>query len=236
MASFKTSYLKTEKLHENQKALDLKEVQLEQDVCTRWNSVFYMIDRLLSAYPAVFTTLYQGPNKHLLLTDDEQKLLEQLAKVLAPFERASTKFSAEKIPTAGLILPYFAKFLKDLAPAPDDLPQIIKVKDLIKKDLEKRYQKPEEKSLLALTSVLDPRLKSLDWMEVEERNQVFKSLHEECLKNPVQRRFTPWVPPVEIKQEPGTESEVKLETQSVPQSKPRLAQPQRPHAMMTLMG
>ena len=78
---FKTSYIKTELLHKNQKVLELKNLQLKQDVCTRWNSVYYMLDRLQASYAAVFASLYEGPNKKSLLTDEESQLVSQLVEV-----------------------------------------------------------------------------------------------------------------------------------------------------------
>ena len=44
------------------------------------------------------------------------RALRLAIEVLAPFERASKKFSAEKVPTGGLILPYYQSFKKQMAP------------------------------------------------------------------------------------------------------------------------
>ena len=215
---FKTSYIKTELLHKNQKVLELKNLQLKQDVCTRWNSVYYMLDRLQASFAAVFASLYEGPNKKSLLTDEESQLVSQLVEVLTPFERASKKFSAEKVPTAGLILPYYQSFKKQMAPQENDLPAIGRVKAKILKDMENRYKKPEQKELLSLISALDPRVRSLDWLDEEERERVFSVLKEECMKNAVIRKFQPRNLPegVTVKVEAGVEPTVKSEVPEQP--------------------
>ena len=62
VTTFKTSYLKTEALHENQKLQAIDKLQLKQDVCTRWNSAYYMIERVLAVYPA---TVYRVNIAHI---------------------------------------------------------------------------------------------------------------------------------------------------------------------------
>ena len=206
VAAFKTSYIKTELLHQNQAALDLKQLQLKQDVATRWaNSVYYMVERLLVAYAAVFASIYAGTSKSLLLSDAETSLLNQQVTVLAPFERVTKKPSKEKAPTAGLILPYWKKLTQvDLAPKGSDLPTITKLKAIAKGEMDTRYTEPAQRELLCRISSLDPRVKSLDWLSDTERDKVFSSLTDECLALPVKRKV-PSVPTpnIHVKQEPG---------------------------------
>ena len=182
ITTFKHSYLKTEELRKNEKLLDLKELQLVQDVATRWNSVFYMFDRLLAVYPAVYASLYQTSHSHLLLSDDERKNVEDLCKLLSPFEKATRKISQEKQPTASLILPYLELFLnKKLASGDRDSSLILKVKKAMKVDLAKRYDNPEQRKLLSVISVLDPKVRTLDWMDEEEKKEVYEELKRLCV-------------------------------------------------------
>ena len=182
ITTFKHSYLKTEDLHQNQKLLDLKELQLVQDVATRWNSVFYMFDRLLAVYPAVYASLYNSSHSHLLLNDEERKILEQLCALLAPFEKATRMISQEKQPTAGLILPYQENFVnKKLVDNQEDIPVVKRVKKAIKTDLEKRYADPTTRKLLSTTCALDPRVRTLDWMPEADKTAVYNELERLCI-------------------------------------------------------
>lgn len=56
---FKQSCLKTSALNAAQETLDLKKLQVVQDVETRWNSALAMINRLLDILPAIWATLYK---------------------------------------------------------------------------------------------------------------------------------------------------------------------------------
>ena len=182
VSTFKHSYLKTQDLHDNQKLLDIQELNLMQDVTTRWNSVYYMIDRLLAVYPAVYGSLYGTSDQHLLLTDEERKNLEEISQLLEPFERATRQVSAEKKPTAGLILPYLQNFLTmKLADSPNDLNIVKKIKQSMKSDLSKRYTDEKQWLLLATVSALDPRVRTLDWLSHDKKEQLFEHLKDLCV-------------------------------------------------------
>lgn len=181
VSKFKTSYLRKEELQNNEKLLELAELQLIQDVSTRWNSIYYMISRLLDVYPAVYAVLYASPHKHLLLTDTERTSVENLRQILLPFEKATRKVSAEKIPTGGLILPYMYQFSTESTQVLETDTQIGKtVKALIKADLSSRYVDDDQRDLLLLLSVLDPRVRSMDWMAEEDRDRAYFLLKKEC--------------------------------------------------------
>ncbi|XP_014680050.1 PREDICTED: zinc finger BED domain-containing protein 4-like [Priapulus caudatus] len=203
VSTFKQSYLRTEQLHINEKLVGLKNLQLIQDVATRWNSQYYMIDRLLAVYPAVYSSLYGGSHEHLLLSDEDRKVLEEMQMILKVFEKATKKVSAEKEPTAGLILPYLEAFVnRDLVYKDTDLPIIKRLKTQIRSDLNKRYQTVKEKSLLGLTSVLDPRVRTLDWMSEEDKEAIYSSLKEECIA------CAPLNQPLKIKAQPTDDNPV----------------------------
>ena len=65
------------------------------DCVTSWGSFYGMICRLLDCYQAVFKTLYDTDDKHLLLKDTEITDPGQLRKLPKPFDKATTLLSAE---------------------------------------------------------------------------------------------------------------------------------------------
>ena len=103
---FKQSYLKTMSLHNAQAVLEIKQLQVLQDVETRWNSALIMIRRILQIYPAIYATLYTDKkHQHLLPSDSELHALDDLKQLLTPIEDATKRISSEKKPTASYILP-----------------------------------------------------------------------------------------------------------------------------------
>ena len=176
---FKHSYISSQALKEKEKLLDIKNLQVIQDVATRWNSALYMTQCLLQLMPAVYGVLYADPaHKHLIPTDSDQKLLEELVTVLA-FEEITRTSSSEKVPTVGIILPTVQVFFQLLEPNDTDLSAIKKVKQAIKADLSSRYQKEDTQMFLSVCSFLDPRFKSLPWPTEEKRQEVHAKVKEE---------------------------------------------------------
>ena len=200
VTTFKTSYLKTEALHENQKLQAIDKLQLKQDVCTRWNSAYYMIERVLAVYPAIYGALFESRNKDLLLSEDDLDLLPKVIEMLKPFEKATRKFSAKKVPTSGLVLPYLQNFFySQLQPKETNHTVIKRAKNLIHADLLKRYTKPEQKLLLGMCSVLDPRVRTLDWMSQEDKDVIYEELKREALRVALGSSMTS----IKVKVEPG---------------------------------
>jgi len=67
-------------LTEKQKALELPEHALLQDVCTRWNSTFDMMGRLLEQQAAVCAAVIELKRMDLLPSGDDLNLLRMSLK------------------------------------------------------------------------------------------------------------------------------------------------------------
>lgn len=82
---FNHSSLAEQKLKSIQQELKLPNHQLVQDVSTRWNSTYYLMERLLEQKRAV--SLYITDHETLNnLTHAQWELMEQCIKLLKPFE------------------------------------------------------------------------------------------------------------------------------------------------------
>ncbi|XP_060606044.1 E3 SUMO-protein ligase ZBED1-like [Ruditapes philippinarum] len=129
---FKQSCLKASALHEAQISLDLKQLQVIQDVDTIWNSALAMIKRLLETMPAIWTALYKDKKySHLLPSDIDRKNMEDLKDLLSPVEEATIRVSAEKSATASLILPMMESVVQSPESVQSENPNadVIDVKD-----------------------------------------------------------------------------------------------------------
>lgn len=107
---FKQSYMKSIAAKNAEAALELKQLQVIQDIETRWNSALAMLRRLLEILPALWAVLYKDKKySHLLLTDADCKNIEDLQTLLSCI--ATVTIPSEKKATASLILPIIERLM-----------------------------------------------------------------------------------------------------------------------------
>ena len=92
---FHQSVNAAEKLRAVQKQIGIQEKKLIQEVETRWNSSFYMFERMAEQYQAVTTALCLLNRNSMCFSAAELQHLKNAVTVLQPFETATTETSAE---------------------------------------------------------------------------------------------------------------------------------------------
>ncbi|KAL3981335.1 ribonucleases P/MRP protein subunit RPP25 [Sarotherodon galilaeus] len=101
---FKSSELASTRLKMKQEQMNVKKNALIQDVRTRWNSRFYVIERLLEQRWPLAATLSDPEviprGKHYLdLKPEQWALLEELKQGLGPFQVATVYLSGQQYTT-----------------------------------------------------------------------------------------------------------------------------------------
>lgn len=86
----------TDRLGEVQKQLSLPPHKLIQDVATRWNSTYYMFERIIEQFESVTTVLCLVGRNDLCLTNEELAVIKKAVCVLKPFAVATKEMSTEK--------------------------------------------------------------------------------------------------------------------------------------------
>lgn len=102
---FKHSTKSSYTLIDMQKQMNLEMLKLKQDVRTRWNSTFYMLERLLKLkipLSATIRLLDSPPNN---LNSNEWLLVEDAVLLLKPFENITSILSGEAYPTLSSVIP-----------------------------------------------------------------------------------------------------------------------------------
>ena len=66
-----------------------------QEVDTRWNSTFYMFERIFEQHAAITTAVCLSSRNDLCLSASDVKLLEESLSVLQPFQAATQEMSAD---------------------------------------------------------------------------------------------------------------------------------------------
>lgn len=148
--------------------------KLINDVCTRWNSTFSMLERLLELCPAIMATVgdcrlskqASCTLQNYVYSFEEQAVVEKLVKVLEPFKDATNSLSGDKFPTLHKVIPVLVKLERVLERAPDDSQLLLKVKDKLSTELADRTQ---DKEILFVACMLNPATKSLSFLSEEEQ-------------------------------------------------------------------
>nr|XP_055038565.1 E3 SUMO-protein ligase ZBED1-like [Misgurnus anguillicaudatus] len=166
-------------LQEKQTLMDLPKHKLIQDIITRWNSSFEMLERFLEQQPAIMATLMskdlrKGVTDVCTLSESDIANMDDIVQLMGPVKIATTLMCEEDQPTLSVIAPLQAKLLKHLQPCENDSTLVAEIKMVMTNDLSKRYKGTQD--ALNIASALDPRFKELPYLDKEDREQVYAKL------------------------------------------------------------
>lgn len=179
---FHRSTTATAVLKEKQTLLAIPRHKLIQDVVTRWNSSFDMLERFIEQQTAVYATLLDKQVRGAdlsTLNDRDFASAEQIVKLLGPVKTATTIMCEEKQPTVSIIAPLHAKLLAHCEVCEgEDSPLITEMKSTLSKDLKDRYS--DIQNVLYVASALDPRFKTLPFLNEEQKDLTYESIASEA--------------------------------------------------------
>lgn len=175
---FKKSCLATQKLCEVQKSLNMEELKLKQDVPTRWNSTYVMLERFLKnriALGVCIDTLKINSS----LKNEDWETMSQAITILKYFDEATQHASAEKVATLskmGLLIRVLKKNIGDYKEKTQNIKEEVNllINSLIE-GLSSRFESIEEDIYVTQSMILDPRLKKNSLANEPER---FKEAYE----------------------------------------------------------
>ena len=170
VTNFRKSSRAAHVLTTKQEALEKPKHKLLQEVDTRWNSTYDMIERVMEQQVPVCAALIEMKRMDLLPKDTECRLLEEMLQVLKPFKDVTVQVSAEKYVTASAIRPLIHHLTQNALRVQDADSSVIKaMKREMAKNLESRYQEPIVKEMLDFACFVDPRFKSMPFLDTNER-------------------------------------------------------------------
>ena len=208
---FKHRILVMSALKGKQAQLGNKEHHLLQDVVTRWNSTYFMMEHLCEQRVAIYAVLHDASvtsrddYRHLDLKDDQWELLTEMVAILKPLQVATTVFSLEQNASCSIVYPVINSLLKNyLKIEKSELNQVKNFKHTVSTQLIERF-KPDEpdtaKCLPVLCSALDPRHSKLNFLNEEQRDIAHDAvIHQadlltcdiEIAEPPTKRKTVPW--------------------------------------------
>ena len=140
-----------------------------------------MLKRLAEQQAAIASVLMEGKVRYLMPEGGDWTVIEKLVNILEPFQKVTEAMSTEKCPTISSVKPLLYKLLERVLKVEDSDSSISKQMKEIKSDLAGRYQFSELKTVLNVTTFLDPHSKALLFVSDNEKEKVLEQVEEELL-------------------------------------------------------
>ncbi|CAJ1057872.1 PREDICTED: zinc finger BED domain-containing protein 1-like, partial [Xyrichtys novacula] len=168
---FHKSELARTKLKAKQLQMNTPQKKLIQDVATRWNSTYYMVESLLQQRWPVTATLLDSSitpkgKRYLDLKPDQWSLLEELLKTLKRFEVATVFMSGQNYVTISAVPTLARGLLKATQNASFESPPMKAFQATMTEQLKKRWDRETSftdtaPNAVIMSAALDPRFKKL---------------------------------------------------------------------------
>jgi len=174
--------------HPDGRAIMVPILQLLRDVKTRWDSIYYMINRLRIMRPAIDSFLASPVNKDLQtlrLTDVEWNTLQDIEAILAVPHAAQQTMSKESTPILSGSIPAFEMFMSSWEQLAEKIPRL---KPFINEGLKwafKYYERMDRTDAYVVAMIINPAVRTswikkhwgADWLEKAETT--FRDLMQE---------------------------------------------------------
>ena len=166
-------------------------LQVFQDVITRWNSTYDMIERVSEQHLAISAVLLQRRDLvHYEISPTEWRTIQDIVQVLRPFKIATQHLSGEKYPTISALGPLLHEIRRRIV---EDGVALAEFKKVLREDMDTRYINPDIKFLLYKASFLDPRFKTLKHLSCIQQEEVSDMILDEVIH--LMEEGTPVAPP-----------------------------------------
>ncbi|CAH1383323.1 unnamed protein product [Tenebrio molitor] len=134
----------------------------KQDVCTRWNSTFEMLSRILEIKDAVVSTLAiidkEGINS---LVPNEWNIVRIAMEILSIFNDVTIEVSAEKNVSISKKKENLKRHIQKHLNRKDLPQEIMQMLQLFMNELGDRFKNDDTNEIMAQATILDPRFKQL---------------------------------------------------------------------------
>jgi hypothetical protein len=182
---FKHSSVAKAGLKAKQELLGIQPHSLIQDISTRWNSTYFMYERLAEQQIAIYAVLHdtaitRPDHRQLDLKQDQWELLSQMVVVLKPLQVATTVISNEKNVCCSIIYPIVqGLLLNHLIVKDDDLVAVRRFKEIVCDELNKRFDPSSlatSEKLPVISAAVDPRYSKLRFLSEEQKESTYRRL------------------------------------------------------------
>nr|XP_054590355.1 zinc finger BED domain-containing protein 4-like [Nothobranchius furzeri] len=179
---FRSSTMAKEKLTQMQQQLGTPLHKLINEVPTRWNSTYHMLERLTEQKEAVWVSLASLKTDLTPLTPEEFEIIEEMLRVLAPFYQATRELSEEKRVSGSKVIPLMRMIHIELQHQSSTVtkPTAKQLAENLSKRLTESICNMESLSVMSLATLLDPRFKTAGFFSPLKATEAVKRLKSEC--------------------------------------------------------
>lgn len=164
----KNSVVQSDKLRKIQMRNNVSEesvLKLIADVRTRWNSTFFMLERFLKLRKIISEIVIDSIVAPDFPSALEIETLNELTAVLKPFEYVTREASGQKYITISKVIPMLNCLTTELNNITPNSTIVKECKDVLLRELKRRYGMIELNDHAAIATLLDPRFKNLHFQD-----------------------------------------------------------------------
>ncbi|XP_058485902.1 E3 SUMO-protein ligase ZBED1-like [Solea solea] len=179
---FRSSTTGKEKLKHVQQQMNCAVMKLIQEVDTRWNSTFLMLQRLHNERQTVGAALASLKTDAHPLSSEEYETVAACLKVLSPFFAATVELSQEKRVSGSMVIPLVKMLFQANREVIQNTTNITAtlLGQNITATLIKKFDNLESSTVLSLATLLDPRFKAIGFNSSEKAQNAVRKLTAEC--------------------------------------------------------
>jgi hypothetical protein len=157
---FKQTVKAADKLREVQSS-NGEPLKLVQEVKTRWNSTFYMLQRFANLYRYIVGVCADLPDSPQLPSRNKIDIIHECISLLEPIEEVTKEVSAEKHVTISKLIPV-TRLMSTVIDRFNTVSQIAKnLQQALQLQFNKRFRQIEDVKLISVATLLDPRFKNI---------------------------------------------------------------------------
>lgn len=179
---FRSSTTAKEKLKNVQQQMNCAVMKLIQEVDTRWNSSFLMLQRLYDERQTVGAALASLRTEVNPLSSDDYETVAACLQVLKPFYTATVEMSQQKRVSGSMVIPLIKMLLhttKELLINTNNVTAKLLGQNMSTTLLNK-FDTLENSTVLSLSTLLDPRFKCIGFRSQDKAQYAVRRLTSEC--------------------------------------------------------
>lgn len=153
-----------------------------QDVETRWNTTYYMLERFLALEEYVYPVILKCNNMPDMLSRTEILILKDLVALMSPVASVITEISGENYPTCSVIIPIIHCMTAAITNCVTATEIGKEFQEKLLKQINNKFQYLESTRILAISTILDPRFKRLHFKTALAASQAIQYIDSQLKK------------------------------------------------------